>query len=123
MLTWCCVAARAELAFLLDAQGLVVANRGPGSSEEVEGMGARLLAAMDQVRRLAPPGAAAPAVNVEMGARWLTGFALALPDGTGVMLGLVGPKPAGTEIRAALQRALSGTQTARPSSPSTSTPK
>lgn len=99
-------AAQGEAAFLMDAQGLLVAGCGPIPAADLEGIGARLMAALEHARKMQLEEGHDPAVVVELGTAWLTGFAVSLRDGSTMTMGVVGPAALHAETRARLSGAL-----------------
>ena len=67
-------------------------------------MGARLMVALDQARLLVRAGEADPLLVIHLGPHVLTGFAVRLPDGTPLTVGLVGARAAPAGLREALAR-------------------
>lgn len=78
----------AEAAFLMDPHGLIVSARGPGVSEELEGTGARLMAAFDQADRIGS-GHSTLSMTVETPRGTLHGLRLAQPDASFLTLAIV----------------------------------
>ncbi len=103
LLSWCLTGAGAMAAFVLDERSLLVASRGLLPFEDVEGMGGRLMVALEQGSRLQEEGAPGhAAVSVDLDGRWLTGFAVRMPGGVALTFGLLGAEPARGEVRAAI---------------------
>ncbi len=72
LLDGCLAAADASGAFLMDAQGLVVATRGTMRQDVAEAVGGRLMGALDQIE-LIGTRAQSTAVAIEIESGWLTG--------------------------------------------------
>ncbi len=104
LLDWCRATAQAETAFVMDAYGLVVGSRGPLQGEQFEEVGARLILILDQARQMQPIPELEPAIGVELGTRWLTGFQAPLEDGTPLTIGLIGREAIPEKVRATLKR-------------------
>jgi hypothetical protein len=106
VLDWTLEATGAGAAFLMDPHGLVVACRGPLPSGQAEGLGSRLMLALEQAGRMVPPGeeAAELSVTVQFGEILLTGFPAPLGDGTVLTAGLISRSP----VAAAARRAVVG---------------
>lgn len=98
--------AEAHAAFLMDGQGLLVASCGPIPAADLEGVGGRLMAALEHGRKMQLEEGREPAVVVELGSAWLTGFAVPLRDGSTLTMGVVGPAALHAETRARLSGAL-----------------
>lgn len=92
-------AADAETAFLMDAQGLVVACRGRRPAEEVEGIGARLLLTLDHAEQMASSSAPTRSVLVELSGSWLAGIRVKSKGGPVLTVCVLGPTPLTTEAR------------------------
>ncbi len=109
LLDRCMVAAAASASFAMGASGLLVATRGrvPG---DIEHLGARLMAIMDQSVRLEslePPCC----LSVQLGRSWLTGLRVALPTSESITLGLFGPRPPDRERTQQIAQMLSERET------------
>lgn len=104
ILDWTLEATGAGAAFLMDPHGLVVACRGPLPSGQAEGLGARLMLALDQAAKMVPPGeeSADLSVAVQFGEVLLTGFLAPLADGTVLTAGLISRCPIGASARQAV---------------------
>lgn len=101
LLDGCLATADAQSAFLIDAQGLVVATRGALSAEAAESIGARLMVALDQSAQLLQPGApSVAALEMELG--WLTGLRSSDNRSRSLTLGIVAQGPLGRDIREAV---------------------
>ncbi|MBK6513967.1 MAG: hypothetical protein IPG04_07525 [Polyangiaceae bacterium] len=101
LLDGCLATADARSAFLIDAQGLVVATRGDLSAEAAESIGARLMVALDQSAQLLQPSApSVAALEIELG--WLTGLRSSDKRSRSLTLGIVAQGPLGRDIREAV---------------------
>ncbi len=107
LVEWCREAASAEAALLVDVPGGLLATSGPLPPSEATDLGARLVAALEQARQMAPEADPPPALAVDFGPVWLTGFHVNLSRGGGLTLGLVARDPLPAELRDALGRTLS----------------
>jgi hypothetical protein len=102
LLDACATSAGAEVAFLMDPQGLVVASRGPGSgSEELQGTGARLMVAFEQADHL-EGGASTLSMTVETPRGTMHGVRLQQAEGGALTLGLLVPGGLSAERQARL---------------------
>jgi hypothetical protein len=88
LLDACVVAVGADAAFLMDPHGLIVSARGPAVSEELEGVGAKLMVAFDQADRIGEAHSTL-SMTVETARGTLHGLRLSQADGTLLTLGLV----------------------------------
>jgi len=102
----CLQAIGGEAALLMDPSGLVVASRGPRPTDELEGIGARLMIALEQAEAIEGGGAAVRVATIELPARTL--FAARLDaNGTRLTLGLLAAgsvAPARRQVLEALLR-------------------
>jgi hypothetical protein len=96
-------AADAETAFLMDAQGLVVACRGGRPAEEVEGIGARLLLTLDHAEQMASAAAPTRSVLVELSGSWLAGIRVKSKGGPALTVCVLGARPLATEAREVIE--------------------
>ncbi len=94
-----------EVAFVVDAQGLVVASRGAMDPALVEGVGARLMIAFEQAEQMAEWGSSAGSIAIELGHRWLTGFRVRRGESS-FLVGVLGPNVIPREARAELARTI-----------------
>ncbi|MFT3774995.1 MAG: hypothetical protein QM820_57335 [Minicystis sp.] len=104
MLDRCNRESSAELSFVMDAQGLVVASRGSLDPALVEGIGARLLIAFEQADQMAELGAATQSIAIEIGRRWLTGFRVRRGEDRSFTVGVLGPRVVSRDTREALDQ-------------------
>jgi hypothetical protein len=103
-LDWCRAVAGAATGFVLDRQGLIVAVRGALSATEAEGIGSRVMVALDQARKIRPDGPA-PAVSIDFGGSCLSGFEVSLKDRSPLTIGLIGPRFVDPSARRAIAEA------------------
>lgn len=96
----------AELAFVVDGQGLIIASRGDQEPSLVEGIGARLLIAFEQTDQMSALGEPSESIAIQMGRRWLTGLRIRRGDDRPVIIGVLGPSVASQETREALEELL-----------------
>jgi len=106
MLDRCNRESSAELAFVMDAQGLVVASRGAMDPALVEGIGARLVIAFEQADGMAELGAATQSISIEIGRRWLTGFRVRRGEDHTFTVGVLGPRVVSRDTREAMEHML-----------------
>lgn len=106
LLDGCLGIAQADSAFLMEPQGLVVAARGRLSADVAEGIGARLMLALDQAAQMSP--GKSHTVCVEFDGRWLTGVRLSVGD-TQLTLGVTAELPLPRDIREALEELIAAT--------------
>lgn len=96
-------AAGAELAFVIDAQGLVIASHGDVDPALVQGIGARLEIAFEQADQMSEMGEAPQSIAIEFRDKWLTGIRIRRGEGQTFTVGVLGPNPAGREARLAME--------------------
>lgn len=106
LVEWCREAASAEAALAVDVPGGLLAASGPLPPSEATDLGARLVAALEQVRQMAPEADPPPALAVDFGPVWLTAFHVFLSRGSGLTLGLVAREPVPADLRDAISRTL-----------------
>lgn len=90
LLDGCLSAADATGAFLMDAQGLVVATRGTMKQDAAESIGGRLMGALDQIELI---GSSTTAVSFEVDGGWLTGLRSTQKSASPLTLALLAPAP------------------------------
>lgn len=103
LLDGCTAAANGKGAFLLDAQGLVIATRGDVDETFAETLGGRLMLTLDQAAKM---GDNAGVVCIEIDSRWLTGIKSANPNLADLTLGIVGEDPVGRDARRSIAQLL-----------------
>lgn len=103
MLALCVEQAHAELAFVVDDQGLVIASHGSEEASLIEGIGARLLIAFEQTDQMSALGDRAESIAIQMGRRWLTGLRMRIDESRPVILGVLGPEVVSQETRERLE--------------------
>ncbi len=82
-----------ESAFLMNEQGLVIANQGTLDADTAEAFGARTQLALEQIDAIAEPSARRRVLACDLGTRWLFGVRFKLADDTSVTLGLFTEDP------------------------------
>ncbi len=110
LLEWCLVAFDAEAAFVMDAYGLVVANRGRMTPDAVQGVGARLMVALQHAAQMAvdTPDGTSRALAVELATGWLSGLRVVVGEGEDALqltVGIVAKAPFARDERLAVERA------------------
>lgn len=114
LLDACIVTAGAESAFLMDPHGLIIATRGPKASDELEGVGARLMVAFEQADRINGGGDKGTlSMSVELPRGTLHGLRLSQPEGV-LLLGLQIPGGLAAERQARLMALLAAAEEPRP---------
>lgn len=101
---WLRESAEGRVAFVMDAQGLLMALDGPLEVPEVENAGARLGLALFHAGKMfteAPPDIR---IDVSVGDLHLTGFELHEPGGNLFTVGILGPEPISPRRCEALRR-------------------
>jgi hypothetical protein len=93
-----------EIAFVMDAQGLVVASRGTLDPALIEGIGARLLIAFEQADQMSELGGGSQSIAIEIGKRWLTGFRVRRGESHVFTVGVLGPRVVSRDTREALEQ-------------------
>lgn len=106
MLDQCLSAAGAELAFVVDEDGLVVAWRGGPDASFSEGIGARLVIAFEQAVQMADVGSTSQSIAIEFGDRWLTGIRIHRGDNPILTVGVLAPAVVTREVRRAMEKVL-----------------
>lgn len=109
LLDWALSAASCQAGFVVDPRGLVVGCRGPLPVAQAEGLGSRLMAALDQARQMAgPKDGPEPSVTIQFGDVLLTAFAARPGDGSVLTIGLIGRGVVPAETRRGVARVMSG---------------
>lgn len=106
MLRACVESTRAELAFVVDDQGLIIASHGDAEPALIEGIGARLLIAFEHTDQMSALGEPSESIAIQMGQRWLTGLRTRLDENKLVVLGVLGPEVISQEARETIERFL-----------------
>lgn len=106
MLDLCMDRASAELAFVVDNQGLIIGSRGDHEPSLIEGIGARLLIAFEQTDQMSALGEPSESIAIQMGRRWLTGLRLRRGEAKPVIVGVLGPEVLSQETRDVIERML-----------------
>lgn len=104
MLDQCLKSAAAELAFVVDEDGLVVAWRGAADSSISEGIGARLVIAFEQAAQMTDVGSTSQSIAIEFGDRWLTGIRIRRKDNHVFTVGVLSPSVVTREVRRAMEK-------------------
>ena len=113
----CLRKARGHSAFVLDGRGLTVANRGQLRSTDVEGLGTRMMLALEQASRMDRAGNRVASLTIEFESSWLTGITASGGERR-LTLGVLGQDPVplqyrrdlGAQLRNMLDRPLSEPQ-------------
>ncbi len=105
-LAWSLELCRARGAFVVDPQGFVVATRGNVPVNHFEGLGAELAYAMEQLNRIDADAGSLVTIELQFASRRLLGIRVDLKEGAGFVIGFVGARPLGDEVRKAIVRQL-----------------
>ena len=103
----CLRATSAETAFAMDGQGLLLASRGRMEGEQVGLVGTRLAATLDLARRMEISAGEAETSLIEFQHQWLTGIAVAAPDGEHFTVGVLAKEPVAPSVRTDIRGSLS----------------
>ncbi len=106
MLDQCLKATGAELAFVVDEDGLVVAWRGGPDASFSEGIGARLVIAFEQAVQMADVGSTSQSIAIEFGDRWLTGIRIHRGDHHILTVGILAPAVVTRDMRRVMEKVL-----------------
>lgn len=98
LLDGCLAMADASAAFLMDGHGLVVATRGALRQSDAEGIGGRLMAALDQIEQIERAGPSC-AVAIEIDGAWLTGVRFGHSAGRSMTVAVFARAPLPREAR------------------------
>lgn len=99
LLTWCMEMSRARSAFVLDADGFVVAHLGEEPVNGFDGMGAELAYAMDFLGRVDERAGVLRSVSLEFGKRAIFGFRVMITESVQLVVGIVTAGPIPTEMK------------------------
>jgi len=99
MLGWCREAADARAAFVLDADGFVVANMGEEPANGFDGMGAELVYSMDHLDRVDSYAGGVVSVDLQFKDRSVYGFRIRVGDAAQLVMGLICDGELRTEIK------------------------
>lgn len=102
LLDWCRRAAHAEAVLAVDADGVLLAMSGPLPPTEALDLGVHLRAALSAAGRMAPEADPPPALAVDFGPVWLTGFGVSLDAGGTATLGFVAKAVLPADLRDAI---------------------
>ncbi|MBZ0089986.1 MAG: hypothetical protein K8H90_06380 [Thermoanaerobaculia bacterium] len=105
-LAWSLELTRARAGFVVDSQGFVIATRGNLPAGSFDGLGAELCYAMEQLGRVDPEAGALRALELQFEGRRLIGLRADETKVGFVVVGLLGSKPVGDELREAIVRQL-----------------
>lgn len=107
LLDRCLWASGLQAAFLTDASGLALARAGAIDDAQAEMFGARLAVTVTQAADMSQSAHHAVTVAVDVGGAWVTGMSVRAPDGTTLLLGLVGAQPVAGPTREEVLRVVS----------------
>ncbi len=106
-LAWSLELSRARAAFVVDSQGFVIGSRGSAPSGDFTGTGAELCYTMDQMASFDHASGKLHALELEFEGYRLIGLRIAPEGGAdSFILGLVGSRPLGEELRRGIVRQL-----------------
>lgn len=99
-LSWCGEVCETPAVLLMDSYALLIGASGPLPQERAEALGAHLMVALETAGRMFPEGKSAPAIAVEFGSLWLTGFRATLSGDEVVTFGVLGDRIPDLLVRA-----------------------
>jgi hypothetical protein len=102
----CLRAAGAETAFAVGHEGLTIASRGRLPHGDVEGLGTRLMIALERAGEMEIEAGEVQSVLVEFDHRWLTGLALRRDGAIFLAVGVLGGRPVRGPLREAIRDGL-----------------
>jgi len=105
-LAWSLELTRARAGFVVDSQGFVIANRGNLPAGSFDGLGAELCYAMEQLGRIDPEAGSLSALELQFESRRLIGLRADHTKVGFVVVGFLGSKPLGDDLREAIVRQL-----------------
>lgn len=103
LLDKCCHESGAQGAFLMDANGLIIAVSGAIASDRAQEVGARLQPGLDQVEQINGAGGAPCTLCVQVGVNWVDATRFTHQD-LRLTLGLLTAAPISQEVRDATLR-------------------
>lgn len=103
-LAWSLELCRARAGFVVDPQGFVVATRGNVPSDHFDGLGAELAYAMEQLDRIDTEAGSLLSIELQFASRRLMAMRVSKERGESFVVGYVGSRPLGDEIRTAIAR-------------------
>lgn len=106
-LAWSLELCRARAGFVVDPQGFVVATRGNVPANQFEGLGAEMAYAMEQLNRIDSEAGSLLTIELQFASRRLVAVRADRGEGGSFVIGFVGARPLGDEVRGAILRQLS----------------
>jgi hypothetical protein len=103
-LAWSLELCRARAGFVVDPQGFVVATRGNVPTDHFDGLGAELAYAMEQLDRIDTEAGSLLSIELQFSSRRLMAMRVPKETGESFVVGYVGSRPLGDEIRTAIAR-------------------
>ncbi len=103
-LAWSLELCRARAGFVVDPQGFVVATRGNVPTDHFDGLGAELAYAMEQLDRIDAEAGSLLSIELQFASRRLMAMRVAKEAKGSFVIGYVGSRPLGDEIRTAITR-------------------
>lgn len=105
-LAWSLELCRARAGFVVDPQGFVVATRGNVPANQFEGLGAEMAYAMEQLNRIDSEAGSLLTIELQFTSRRLVAVRADRGEGGSFVIGFVGARPLGDEVRGAILRQL-----------------
>lgn len=105
-LAWSLELCRARAGFVVDPQGFVVATRGNVPANQFEGLGAEMAYAMEQLNRIDSEAGSLLTIELQFASRRLVAVRADRGEGGSFVIGFVGARPLGDEVRGAILRQL-----------------
>lgn len=103
-LAWSLELCRARAGFVVDPQGFVVATRGNVPTDHFDGLGAELAYAMEQLDRIDAEAGSLLSIELQFASRRLMAMRVSKESAGSFVVGYVGSRPLGDEIRTAIAR-------------------
>jgi hypothetical protein len=103
-LAWSLELCRARAGFVVDPQGFVVATRGNVPTDHFDGLGAELAYAMEQLDRIDAEAGSLLSIELQFASRRLMAMRASKESVGSFVVGYVGSRPLGDDIRTAITR-------------------
>jgi len=103
-LAWSLELCRARAGFVVDPQGFVVATRGNVPTDHFDGLGAELAYAMEQLDRIDTEAGSLLSIELQFASRRLMAMRVSRDSDSSFVIGYVGSRPLGDEVRNAIAR-------------------
>lgn len=106
ILGWCVQIARGQSAFIINSQGLLVAESGSLPTNEADFLASNISLILEESEKLSEAGMETGAISIETKTGWISGFRVKVESEHSLILGIIGNEPIAKAIKTNIKNRL-----------------